>query len=283
MAVLAEGWYIDGEPLENHAVYIESRDGWDDTPEVRGDDVELLGRHGRRFRRKKYGPGRKTLAVAVHGVDEAGLVPEAGSAQRARYERNLDALIRVFSVRHRPLLVQRVHADGSRRQAECEVTSALTPAVTGNTYGLMSVEFSVPGSFWEDVDPQTYTLPYDVAAGGAQSLEVFSLQGQTGYCGDAVVTITGPCTTVAVRDHETGRGFAYGALTLGQSLVVDAGAFTATVAAANVLTDLIPDDAQLLEVGPAPQTYRGPLVDVTTTGAAAGFSVTFQTQRKWLR
>jgi hypothetical protein len=94
----AEGWYIDGEPLESHAVVLENRTGWDDTPEVRGDDVELLGRHGRSWRRKKYGPGRKTLAVAVHGVDEAGLVPAEGSAQRARYERNLDALIRTFAV-----------------------------------------------------------------------------------------------------------------------------------------------------------------------------------------
>jgi hypothetical protein len=281
--VPAEGWYIDGEPLESHAVVLEDRHGWDDTPEVRGDDVELLGRHGRSWRRKKYAPGRKTLAVAVHGVDEAGLVPAEGSAQRARYERNLDALIRVFAVRHRPLLVERVHADGSRRQAECEVTSALTPAVTGDTYGLMSVEFAIPGAFWSDVDPQTYTLPYVVGTGGTQALEVFSLQGQTGYCGDAIVTITGPCTTVSVRDHETGLGFSYGALTLGQSLIVDSGAFTATVASVSVITAVTLDDTQLLEVGPAPQTYRGPVVDVTTTGAGAGFSVTFVTHRKWLR
>ena len=133
------------------------------------------------------------------------------------------------------------------------------------------------------MDPQTYTLPYDVAAGGTQALEVFSLQGQTGYCSDAQITVTGPCTTVAVKDHETGLGFSYGALTLGQSLVIDSGAFTATVGGSSVLTSLTLDDAQILEVGPAPQTYRGPVVDVTTTGASAGFGVTFVTHRKWLR
>lgn len=279
----AEGWFIDGEPLESYAVVIENRDGWDDTPAVRGDDTELLGRHGRSWRRKKYDPGRKTLAIAVHGVDDAGGVPAGGSAQRARYEQNLDALIRVFSVRHRPLLVERVHADGSRRQAQCEVTSALTPAVSGNTYGLLSVEFAVPGVFWEDVDASTYTVPYDVAVGGTQSLEVFSLQGQTGYCADATVTVTGPCATVSVKDHGTGMGFTYGAIASGASLVIDAGAFVASVGGVSVLTDLVLDDTQILELSPAPQTYRGPAVSVATTGASAGFGVKFVTRRKWLR
>lgn len=279
----AEGWYVDGEPLENYGRVIEARDGWDDTPPVRGDDTTLLGRHGNRWKPKKYGPGKKTLLIAVHGVDEAGLVPDSGTAQRARYERNLDALIRTFAVRHRTLMVERVHADGSRRQAECEVTSAFTPAVTGDTYGLMSVELSVPGAFWEDVYAQTYTVPYDVTAGGTQTLEVFSLQGQTGYCADAVVTVTGPCSSVTVRDHETGAGFTYASALSVSPLVVDAGAFTATVGASSVLTSLALDGQQLLELAPAPQTYRGPTVDVTTTGASAGFSVSFSTRRKWLR
>jgi hypothetical protein len=69
--------------------------------------------------------------------------------------------------------------------------------------------------------------------------------------------------------------------------VVDAGAFTAvlnpTGAATSVLTGVTMYDAQLLEIVPAPQAYRGPTVDVTTAGASSGFTVTFTTKRKWLR
>jgi hypothetical protein len=64
---------------------------------------------------------------------------------------------------------------------------------------------------------------------------------------------------------------------------VDSGAFTATKGGVSVITAVTLDDTQLLEVGPAPQPYRGPDVDITTTGAGAGFGVTFVTHRKWLR
>jgi hypothetical protein len=87
---------------------------------------------------------------------------------------------------------------------------------------------------------------------------VFSLIGQTAPCADPVVTITGPCTSVTVRDTETGSGFTYATSMSGaDTLVVDAGAFTAvlnpTGANTSVLTGVTMYDAQLLEIVPAPQ------------------------------
>ena len=292
---LAEGWYIDGVRLDRYAVVddnngvsLNDRAGWDDVPGLRGENVTLLGRHGELWRRKTYGPGRKTLNLTVHGTSEDGwTVPSTDRLQRAAYEEALDALLRIFAPRHRLLSVERVHANGDRRQADCEVTSVIAPEAVGMTAGRLSVELVIPGSFWEDVDPISYRLPYNTTTGGSQDLEVYSLAGQTAPCADAVVTITGPCSTVSVNDTETGSGFTYAvAISAGHTLTVDAGAFTAVLddgTPASVITDLELADQQLLEIVPAPALDRGPEVTVVTTGASSGFTVVFETRRKWLR
>jgi len=289
---LTEGWYVDGARLDRWAqvtddngVTIENRDGWDDVPGLRGEDTTLLGVHGTSWRRKRYGPGKKTLTLAVNGTGAGGHVaPVTGLERRAASEQALDELLRAFAPRHRLLQVERVHADGSRRVAGCEVVSALAPKPIGDTAYRLSVELSVPGSFWEDTDPVTHRVDYDTSTGGEQTMEVYSLAGQTAPCSDAVVTVTGPCSTVSVYDEETGSGFAYAsALSGAESLVVDSGAWTAVVGATSVITSLVLTDQVIIELAPAPAPNRGPSVLVATTGASDGFSVAFETHRKWLR
>jgi hypothetical protein len=280
-----EGWWIDGVRLDTHGTILEDRNGWDDIPAMRGSNTTLLGRHGTAWRRKRYDEAKKVLTISVNGVGEDGWsIPETGREQRALYETNLDILLRLLSPRHRPLRVERVHANGDRRQADCEVTSILTPNTFGDTYGQISLELGVPGAFWEDVDPTSYRLAYDATTGGTQVMEVYSLVGSNAPCADPIVAITGPCTSVAVHDTETGSGFTYAhALTSGQVLTVDAGAFTALKGATSVLVDLAMADQQILEIVPAPSSYRGPSVTVVAAGTSAPFSVVFETRRKWLR
>jgi hypothetical protein len=293
---LTEGWYVDGVRLDRYAVVdddngvsLDDRAGWDDIPGLRGENVTLLGRHGDLWRRKKYGPGRKTLNLTVHGTTgvDGWTVPATSRLQRAAYEANLDALLRLFAPRHRLLSVERVHANGDRRQADCEVTSVIAPEPVGMTAGRISVELAVPGSFWEDVDATSYRVAFDVAVGGSQDLEVYSLAGQTAPCADPVVVVTGPCTSVAVHDTDTGSGWTYSsAIGAGDTLTVDAGEFTAVLddgSPASVITGLVLADQQLLEVVPAPATDRGPEVTVTAAGVSSGFTVVFTTRRKWLR
>jgi hypothetical protein len=283
--MLPEGWYFreDRIPLEAFGRFLEDRTGWDDTPPLRGDNTVLLGRHGEVSRRKRYGPGRKPLVVAVHGVLEDLSVPVEGTAQRALYEKNLDGLLRVISPRQGAFPVLRVYADGSRRTALCEVTNELTPAVNGYTYGAVSFDLIVPGSFWLDEDALSYELPYDVAGADAQTVEVYSLAGQTAPCADPVVTITGPCDSVSVADPITGSGFGFDALDAGQVLVVDAAAFSATLDGGSVLTDLDLYAGELLEISAAPTSDRGPDLVVTAPGKGSGFSVVIEARRAWLR
>jgi len=288
----AEGWWIDGVRLDrwgvvndDNGVILGDRKGWDDTPGVRGSNAVLLGAHGESWRRKKFGPGRKTLNITVNGTGAYGWdVPATPALRRAAYEENLDAMLRLFSKRHEPLSVERVYASGDRRQADCEVITVITPDILDDTAARMSVELAVPGAFWADVDPTTHALQYDVAGANSQDCEVYSLVGQTAPCADPVIVVTGPCTTLSITDTETGEGFSYAtALSGADTLTVDAGAWTALNGATSVITDLVLSGQQILEIVPAPASNRGPSVTVNAPGSTAGFTVALTTRRKWLR
>lgn len=283
---MAEGWTIGGVPLETIARTIDSREGWDDTPEVRGEDVTLLGRHGTVFRRKRYGPGRKTITLTLHGTDETGAVPAARSEQRRRYEAALDGVLRLVAHRSAPVLAERTYADGTARRALVECRQALAPVIVNDNVGRVVLELTVPGSFFEDSDATTYRLPATTSA-TLQRLEAYGLVGQTAPCADPVVVVAGPCTAVTIRDTATGSGWSWaGSLLIGQTLTVDAGAYTAVLddgTPASVITDLATFDGQILEISPAPSDVRGPSLDVTWAGATSASSIVMTTRRKWLR
>ena len=49
------------------------------------------------------------------------------------------------------------------------------------------------------------------------------------------------------------------------------------------VTNLVLADQQILEIISAPESYRGPELTINATTATAGFSVTIEARRKWLR
>jgi hypothetical protein len=283
-----EGWYIDGVYLSDLGTLLEPRDGWDDTPAVRGDNAILLGYDGVAWREKLYDAGRKMINIGIHGADWDGfqwLVPATGSAQRALYEANLDALLRVIGRRDRPLLVERIYPDGARRRAQCEVTGQITPVTNGNTYGQVQFELIVLSAFWEDTEELTSRLTYSTAGPDQQRLEVYSLQGQTAACSDAELTITGPCTSVSVADETTGRGFTFATPMIGgdELVVQPGGKFAATLNGTSVITDVAFTGPTLMKISPAPSPNEGPSILVDAPGAASGFKVTIRSRGKYLR
>lgn len=286
---LAEGWYVDGVALEDYGRVIEDRSGWDDTPAVRGENTLLLGRHGAAWRRKKFEPGRKTLTMSLHGVNADGTLPVTGRGRRIQYEAALDGLLRLVGQRERLLDVKRVHADGTSRRADCEVINAILPSDVRDDFGRVQFELVVPGSFWEDTDPLSYVLPYDGGGDDEQTVEVFSLAGQTAPCADPIVRIDGPFNAISVRDAITGSGFSYGG-TIGSDdhMIVDAGEFTAVEydevdLPTNRLMDLDLFDGQLLEISAAPKRDVGPSLIIDVTAANTDTKITVTTRRKWLR
>lgn len=277
---MAEGWLVDGVPLETARRTVDTRTGWDDLPGARGDDVTLLGRHGQRWRPKRHDRSRRTLAITLHGLDDAGRVPASAAARRAVIERELDDLARLLLVRHRPLLVERVHADGARRRALCDVTGALTPEHVTDDTARVVVELQVPGGLWEDVDATSLRLPL-VTTGDVQDVELWSLRGQTGPCPDAVVAVTGPCSSLTIVDAPSGTSLAWPVpVPDGSTLVVDLGATSALLDGVESVTTLTALD---LEVSPAPTADRGPRLQVTCPGAGGGTRVVVTARRRWLR
>ncbi|MBT0771805.1 hypothetical protein KIH74_22885 [Kineosporia sp. J2-2] len=285
--VPGEGWWIDGVYLGDIGTMITA-DGWDDVAAERGDDQELLGLDGVRFRPHLTAAGTRTIQMGVHGARWDGfqwVLPASGTAQRALFEANLDRLLRLVGVRHRPLLVRRVYPDGSVRRAQCRVTGQIAPTRQGNSYGEVQFTLLVLGGFFEDVDELTSRLPYDTDGPSTQTVEVFSLRGQSGSCADAEISVTGACSSLSVVDAETGLGFSYAsALTSGQTLVVQPGGrFAATLAGASIITSIRFGGSRLLRISPAPDESRGPSLKITAPGKTSAFSVTVRSRRKWLR
>jgi hypothetical protein len=285
--VPGEGWWIDGVYLGDLGTMVLA-DGWDDVAQSRGENQQLLGIDGAAFRPKLRDVGSKTIQMGVHGANWDGyqwIIPGSTTAQRALYEANLDRLLRLIGTTHRELLVERIYPDGSKRRAKCEATGQITPARQADSYGEIQFQLNVLGGVWEDVDEITSTLAYKVAGPNAQTLEVFSLIGQTAACADAEVTIHGPCSSVSIVDAETGLGCTYPAsLSSSDVLVIQPdGRFAITKNGTSVITAVSFSGNRLLRISPAPNDSTGPSVIVTAPGKGAQFSVTVRSRAKWLR
>lgn len=285
--VPGEGLWIDGVYLGDIGTMLTA-DGWDDVAPERGDDLELLGLDGVSFRPHLTAAGTRIVQMGIHGARWDGwqwIVPTSGSDQRALYEANLDRLLRLIGVRHRPIVVRRVYPDGSQRQAKCRVTGQITPTRTGDSYGEVQFTLVVLGGYFEDVDEITSRLSYRVAGPAQQTLEVFSLVGQTAPCADAEVTVHGPCASVSVRDAETGDGCTYPAALLSSDVLViqPGGAFRVLKNDTNVITACSFNGSRLLRISPAPDESMGPSIIVNAPGKAAGFAVSVRSRAKWLR
>lgn len=285
--VPGEGWWIDGVYLGDIGTQMFA-DGWDDVAQARGENAQLLGLDGASFRPKLRDVGTKTIQMGVHGARWDGyqwIMPGSETAQRALYESNLDTLLRLIGVSFRELEVQRIYPDGSRRRAKCEVTGQITPSRKADSYGEVQFTLIVLGGIWEDVDDLTSKLAYKVTGANSQTLEVFSLEGQTAACADAEVTVHGPCTSVTITDAQTGLGCTYpSSLSSSDVLVIQpGGAFKATKNGTNVITAMQFSGARLLRISPAPDASTGPSVVVNAPGKGAQFAVTVRSRAKWLR
>lgn len=285
--VPGEGWWIDGVYLADIGTFM-GKEGWDDTAAARGENQELLGIEGVAWREKLLGAGQIPITLGIHGARWDGfqwLVPDRASAERALYEANLDRLLRLIGRRNREIVAMRVYPDGSRRQCRAEVTPSITPQMTGDAFGQVQFVLTVLGGVMEDVDQITSRLAYRVTGPDTQTLEVFSLEGQTASCADAEVTVYGPCTSVSIVDAETGRGVSYpAALSSSDVLVIQPdGRFAATKNGTSVITSVQFSGSRLLRLSPAPDRSTGPSVIVNAPGKSAGFQVTVRSRSKWLR
>ncbi|MCP3799738.1 hypothetical protein NLX83_10760 [Allokutzneria sp. A3M-2-11 16] len=156
------------------------------------------------------------LTLGITGVNPAGVDQGAEGL-----ELNMRALYALLGVRHRLLDVRYSPAAGvPDLRAEAKVVTASEPQVwLGAARARLAVVLRVPGVFWRDVAPSTWST----TTLGAP-VRVATLDGSTAPVLDAVLRITGPVTGLRVTDIATGGWVGYpGALATGRQLRVHCG------------------------------------------------------------
>lgn len=141
------------------------------------------------------------LSVGVRGVD-----PDGVDRGAAGLDANLAALYALFGVRHRMLDVRYTAAPAMAEvAAEATVTAASEPAVwIGAARARLAVVLRVPGAYWRDPTPSTWST----STLGAP-VDVDTLHGSSAPVLDAVLRITGPVTGLRITDTVTGGWVAY--------------------------------------------------------------------------
>ena len=211
---------VDGIRLDNFAYSITTRNGWDNTPGLVGNNERIPGRDGEIWRSKDYGAGRMVLELFIGGTDADGAVP-AGSTEDKTLRANIDQLLAVFGRRGALLTVDKEMEDGSVRRNFGEVGVVLAPEYfDANPVALLTVEIIFPDPLWKATTNTTAT--------GAGALTAFA--GITAPISDAIITVTGPATNPKLTDSQTGAWIQYtGTVGAGVTWVINCGTFVSTV------------------------------------------------------
>jgi len=217
---------VDGVRLDNYAYAITTRNGWDNTAGLVGENTRVPGRDGEIWRAKDYGTGRLVLDLFIGGTDADGAVP-AGSTEDKTLRNNIDKLLSIFGRRSALLTVDKEMEDASVRRNFGEVGVVISPEYfDGNAVALLTVELVFPDPLWKATTNTTST--------GVGSLTAFT--GITAPISDAVITVTGPATNPRLTDTVSGGWIQYtGTLASGATWVVNCGTFGSTVAGATAV------------------------------------------------
>ena len=281
---MTETLTVNGTLLNTLAKNIETISGRLQVPAHVTDNVQVPGRHGRlRTLRKYFDEGQIVLPMWVRGCADDGSVP---TTNRQQFFTNVDTLTRLFYPGSGMLEVLHTLPDGSIRRIWGEVTEAINFAVQGyNPLGKFSVAMRCPFVFWEDQNNTSVNLT--PVWNGAIS----QFDGMTAPVEDAVITITGPCTSMKVESLYNGSSlevpnwFQYaGALTAGQTLIVDLGKWTLTGTGGLVVNYsylTYAGGARWFTLVPSP-FGQGPGVKVTASGTSGATNINLTAKRKYL-
>lgn len=219
---------VDGIRLDNYAFTITTRNGWDNSAGLVGENARIPGRDGEIWRAKDYGVGRLILDLYIGGTDADGVVP-GGSTEHATLRANLDKLLSIFGRRASLLTVDKEMEDGSVRRNFGEVGVVMSPEYfDNNAVALLTVELVFPDPLWKATSNTTAT--------GTGALTAFT--GITAPISDAVITITGPATNPKLTDTQSGSWIQYtGTVSAGATWIINCATFSSTVAGATVVAN----------------------------------------------
>lgn len=216
---------IDGTRLDTLAWNITDLSGLRILPGVRNADTVVPGRSGViPALSEDWDAPVKGLSFWVRGTDANGAVPVAGA--RATFDANLDALWRMFGVRHRLLDCRQTMGDGSVRQYLAKVIAEVMPQIDLGYQATFRVGLLVPDVFDQDVNTVDWALANPVMAAANA---VTSLAGASAPIEDGIYLVDGPITNPVLTDDLTGATVLLGAaLVAGDRWRLDTGAWSST-------------------------------------------------------
>lgn len=275
---MAEGLSYAGVSLAGPALTARDLSGTLATPERRGENVPVPGRHGTvRAARKRYGGRTAPFEILVRGYTLDGVAAATTEQAAAYVTANLDILARLLALDEAPLV--HTMGDATQRQVMAEARAAVEgDRHKSGVYAVVKVAFESSSAFWRGVDPVAAVA--ELTSGGTAQLA--ELDGCTAPIDDPVIVL-GPGTNPVVTDVASGLFLAYDAVIgVGQTLTVDCAEWELRGTGG-----LVPDRTKLrttpgvgswLELSPS---IGGPLVQLEhPSGGAMSISVT--ARRAWL-
>jgi len=281
----AETLTVNGVVLNTLAKNIKSLTGRLRAPGLRTDNITVPSRHGTiRTPNKRYEEGQVILPMWVRGSDDDG-----NNISRDTFFENVNTLTQLFRPGAGLLSVIHTLPDGSQRRVMAECTEAMDfTTVAGGEYpfATFTVALKVPSVFWEDVS----TISFDVS--NTFNGDLVQLSGTTAPIEDAILVVSGPCTSVTVEARYNGGAmddplyFTYsGTIATGQKLTVDCGTWKLTGSGGLVVdyTKMFHTGAsRFLVLSPGP-VGGYPQMKVTMVGSVGGTSkVNVTARRKYL-
>ena len=196
---------------------------YDGLPGRRGADLIVSGQESRVYQLKRHDQRTISLAMWVAG------------ATRAAYQANLDALLAALA-RSSEQTLRRGMPDGTERQIEVQLHSALSVEPQSDKFGQMLVDLVATSPTWRDADP---TL---ASASGVSSLPYNLAVTNPGSAADVqpVITITPTGGTLTNPRLTVGSTWVQytGSVTTGVTLTIDCSTWTATKGASNVAANI---------------------------------------------
>jgi hypothetical protein len=221
-----EYWDVDGTSLNTYAWNIETLGGRLNVPILRGEDITVPYNPGEVWRQKMPGSRVLSLAMWVKDATSAGVEPTVAEDHRPLFNENWDALVRLFFVRTRQLVLTRRQEfdDGYLvSTALAEIAGDMAATMEGRMVAKFVVDLKLADPYF--YAPET-TTPI---AAGAGSVAI----NNPGHDGVVKMNIrfNGPLVNPVLVNTATDPDVSVtynGTLALGEHVDLDTGFFQAT-------------------------------------------------------
>jgi len=226
-------WEFNGISLHTKAwSVIEVPEGIG-TPGLRGTNIQIPFKNGKKFIKKRYSERNVMMAMWVRGLDSiTGAIPEGKSEKELLYE-NIDYLSSVFGKKGQHSL-RRILPDGTVREAKAEVYRSAIFVKKPAGHAKFSVEFQLADPFFYGVD-----LASETKAIGSVNYEWNHTNVGTAPVTSVVITLRGPLESPKLECINNGIWLQYqGSIETDEIVVIDTGNFTCKKEGLNMIAAL---------------------------------------------